>query len=93
MSHLPERRYHIRNGEGELVVSSYAELRMLYSRQFIDDEDEVRREGSDTWVKAKELPDLRLIRPRRWHGWEFPILALAICTITLVIALVVYLSR
>ena len=78
-------RYHVRNEHGELEVATYAELRTLYARSFIGDEDEIRKDGSDRWVKAGAMPDLRIIRPRPWvHGMEFAWLALAICIGTLI---------
>jgi len=81
-------KYFIRNEHGELRVQSYAELRTLYQRQFLSDDDEVRREGSDRWVKAGQMPDLRAIRPRRYFdGFEFAWLAIIICVATLLMIL------
>jgi hypothetical protein len=81
-------KFHIRNADGELVVSSYAELRSLYQRQFISDDDEVRRDDSDRWVKAGDMPDLRAARPPKyWKGNEFVWLAVAIAIGTLLMIL------
>ncbi len=81
-------RYLIRNEHGELKVSSYAELRTLYQRQFISDEDEVRKEDSDRWVKAGAMPDLRAIKPRPFFdGLEFAWLVIALCIATLIMIL------
>ena len=78
-------KFHVRNEHGELVVGSYGELRTLYLRQFISDDDEVRREGSLQWVKAGTMPDLRPVRPKpHFHGWEFAWLAIAICVGSLI---------
>ncbi len=78
-------RYHVRNEHGELVVSTYAELRTLYLRQFIGPEDEVRKEGTDRWQKAGAMPDLREVRPLPWfHGFEFAWLAITIAIGTLI---------
>jgi hypothetical protein len=81
-------KYLIRSEHGELKVQSYAELRTLYQRQFISDEDEVRKEGSDRWVKAGKMPDLRAIRPRPFFdGFEFAWLVIAISIATLIVLL------
>lgn len=79
-------KFYVRNEHGELVVPTYGELRKLYEKQFIDDEDEVRREGSDRWIKAGQMPELREARPRPWlQGNEMAWLAVAICVLTLLI--------
>ncbi len=81
-------KYHVRNEHGELVVGSYAELRTLYLRQFISDDDEVRREGTERWVKAGQMPDLRTAKPRPYfQGLEFAWLMVAITVGTLLIVL------
>lgn len=81
-------KFFIRTERGELTVQSYAELRTLYQRQFLSDEDEVRREGSHRWVKAGQMADLRAIKPRRFYdGFEFAWLAIAICVGTLLLIL------
>jgi hypothetical protein len=78
-------RFHVRNQHGELEVGTFAELRTLYLRQFISDEDEIRRDGSEQWVKAGLMPDLRLAKPRPYlHGNEFGWLAVAIAVGTLI---------
>ncbi len=81
-------KFHVRNKHGELIVPSYAELRQLYERQFISDDDEVRREGSERWVRAGDMADLRPLRPRTWlHGNEFAWLAVAIAVVSLIACL------
>ncbi|MBI5545169.1 MAG: hypothetical protein HY901_14865 [Deltaproteobacteria bacterium] len=76
----------MRNQHGELEVGTYAELRTLYLRQFISDDDEIRREGSDRWVKAGAMPDLRSAKPRPYfHGNEFGWLVVAITVFTLLL--------
>ena len=79
-------RFHVRNQYGELEVGTFAELRTLYLRQFISDDDEIRREGTDRWMKAGLMTDLRSAKPRpHFHGLEFAWLAVAICIGTLVL--------
>ncbi len=81
-------KFQIRTRDGELTVGSYAELRVLYQRQFVGDDDEVRREGSDRWVKAGTMPDLQAIKPKPWlHGFEFAWLVAAIAILSLVLVL------
>jgi hypothetical protein len=81
-------KFHIRNGDGELVVPSYAELRTLYLRKFIADDDEIRREGSDQWIRAGQMPDLRTAKPRPFfHGFEFVWLSIAIAVGSLILIL------
>lgn len=78
-------RYRVRNEHGELGVPSYRELRTLYERSFISDDDEICREGSGRWVRAGDMQDLAPLKPRPlFHGLEFAWLALAICIGTLI---------
>ncbi len=59
-------RYFIKNATGEeLVVPSLTDLVGLYTQGFIDDEDYVRAETSERWVKAGRMPALAGIRLRR----------------------------
>lgn len=81
-------KFHVRSEGRELTVDSLAELRKLYLRQFVSDEDEVRREGSDTWQKAGLMPDLKSAKPYPYfHGNEFVWLSVAIAIGTLVLLL------
>jgi hypothetical protein len=78
-------KFRVRNKYGELGVTSFAELRTLYLRQFISDDDEILRDGTDRWVKAGLMPDLRTAKPHPYlHGNEFAWLAVAICIGTLI---------
>jgi len=81
-------KFYVRSEGRELAVGSMAELRTLYRRQFISDDDEIRREGSDRWQKAGAFPDLRSARPRPYvHGNEFVWLVIAIAVASLVLVL------
>lgn len=81
-------RFHVRNQYGELEVGSYAELRTLYLRQFISDDDEIRREGTEGWVKAGAMPDLRSAKPHPWFGGnEHVWLAVFISIVSLLLVL------
>jgi hypothetical protein len=58
--------YRVRNGRGEeLVVPSLAELHTLYSHGFLADDDLVRAETSDAWVRAGAMPALAGVREIR----------------------------
>jgi hypothetical protein len=69
-------------------VPTYAELRVLYRRQFISDDDEIRRAGSDRWVRAGDMPDLKMVKARPYfEGFEFPWLVIAVTVGTLILVL------
>lgn len=81
-------RFHLRAcaREGELCVANFAELQRLYHSGFIAPEDEIRRDGSDTWQKAGSMPELNTAKPRPWlEGNEFALLAALICALSLVL--------
>ncbi len=81
-------RYRVRSEGGELRVSDYAELHSLYRCGFIADEDEIRKEDSDRWVKAGAIADLRLVKPRPWlQANQFAWLAVAIAVGSLILVL------
>lgn len=81
-------KFHVRNEHGELIVPSYVELRQLYERGFISDDDEVRRDGSERWVRAGDMADLRPLRPKAWlRGNEFAWIAIAIAVVSLIACL------
>ncbi len=59
-------RYYVRNTSGEeLVVPSLSDLVGLYSQGFLEDDDYVRAETSERWVKAGRMPALAGVRLRR----------------------------
>ncbi|HSN91795.1 MAG TPA: hypothetical protein VLS93_11260 [Anaeromyxobacteraceae bacterium] len=59
-------RYLVRNHEGqELVVPTLGDLHALYAQGFLADEDLVRSERSDRWVRAGAMPALHGVRLRR----------------------------
>lgn len=71
-------RYHVRNQQGqELVVPSLTDLHGLYAHGFLDDEDYVRAENSERWVKAGKMPALAGIRLRKREPARFQMLLLA----------------
>jgi hypothetical protein len=59
-------RYHVRSPSGEeLVVSSLDVLHTLYSQGFLSDEDLVRADSSDRWVRAGSMDALQGVREKR----------------------------
>ena len=54
-------RFHVRHAEQELTLPSFADLASLYRVQFISDDDMVRREGSERWMRVGDLPELRAL--------------------------------
>lgn len=58
-------RYHVRDAEGrELVVPSLEDLHQLYQHGFLSDDDLVRAETSDRWVRAGAMRALQGVRER-----------------------------
>jgi hypothetical protein len=71
-------RYHVRNRNGEeLVVPSLTDLHGLYSQGFLEDDDFVRAENADHWVRAGRMPALAGVRTRRREPAKFQMLLLA----------------
>ncbi len=52
-------RYEVKNVHGQLTFGSLRELRTLYQREFLSDDDLVRREGTDRWIPAGLMPELK----------------------------------
>ena len=62
-------RYFVRNAEGqELVVPSLADLHALYDQGFLADEDLVRAETADRWIRAGAMPALHGAK-KLFVGW------------------------
>jgi hypothetical protein len=78
-------RYFVKNERGEeLVVPSLSDLVGLYTQGFLEDEDYVRAETSERWVKAGRMPALAGIRVRRREPARFQMLLLAAIAIVAV---------
>ncbi len=61
-----QRRYFIRSAAGdELVCPSLADLHALYAQGFLSDDDLVRPESSQRWVRAGSMPALHGAREHR----------------------------
>jgi hypothetical protein len=71
-------RYFVKNERGEeLVVPSLTDLVGLYTQGFLEDEDYVRAETSERWVKAGRMPALAGVRHRQREPARFQMLLLA----------------
>ena len=83
-------RYVIRSPDGaELVCPSLADLHALYAQGFLSDEDLVRAETSERWVKAGSMPALRGVREQRRDPRK--VLALLAAAAALLLAIVLLL--
>jgi hypothetical protein len=73
-------RYLVRDGEGrELTVPSLADLHALYDQGFLAEDDLVRQEKAERWVRAGEMPALAGARHRRGAPrWILTVLAAAV---------------
>ncbi len=85
-------RYRVRNAEGkELVVPSLGDLHALYDQGFLSDDDLVRQETSERWVRAGAMPALHGVRERRADARRLlPVLA---AMVALAAALALLLAR
>jgi hypothetical protein len=60
-------KFYVQHAGGELMFPSFKDFQSMYRMQFISPSDLVRRENSDRWIKAGDMPELRLIHSER-HG-------------------------
>ncbi len=87
-------RYHVRNAEGEeLVCPSLADLHALYNQGFLTDDDQVRMERSQRWVRAGDMPALHGVRQRRRDPKQALALLAAVAILVLAVAVLVQFSR
>jgi hypothetical protein len=57
-------KYDVKNEYGQLTFGSLKELYVLYQRHFVTDDDLVRRHGTDRWIAAGSMPELKGARER-----------------------------
>lgn len=85
-------RYHVKDPGGkELVVPSLDDLHDLYVHGFVGDDDLVRADTSERWVRAGAMPALQGVRDRRADPKKMGLLLAA--AIALAIAIGVLLAR
>jgi hypothetical protein len=78
-------RYVVRNRAGEeLVVPSLSDLHSLYTHGFLSDDDLVRRERSQTWLRVGEMA----LEGGRGRAWD-PRALLAVAGALIALALAV----
>jgi hypothetical protein len=88
MTRARRMQYRVRSVDGkELVVPSLAVLHDLYDHGFLGDDDLVRAETSERWVRAGALPALQGVRERKRDPRTVLILVLAAIALTGGIAL------
>ena len=81
-------RYHVKNADGrELVVPTLADLHALYDQGFLSDDDLVRGETSERWVRAGAMPALAGVRLRRTDPRKMLYLLLAAAALVAGVAL------
>jgi len=81
-------RYRVRDAEGrELTVPSLGDLAALHRQGFVGDDELVRQETAERWVRAADLlgPSARRRHDRRWL-WS-ALLAAVTLTVALALAL------
>ena len=73
-------RYLVRDHDGrELTVPSLADLAMLHRAGFLSDDDLVRQERSERWVRAGDMPALHGQRQdRQGRRWVWTVLLAAV---------------
>ncbi len=73
-------RYLVRDAHGrELTVPTLGDLAALHRAGFISDDDQVRQERSERWVRAGEMPALSGRRDRQLDTrWLWSVLAGAV---------------
>jgi len=62
-------KVYVRHGGGELTFPSFRDFQSMYRLRFVSPDDLVRRETSSRWVRAADLPELRVLElGRRGRG-------------------------
>lgn len=52
-------KIYVQHAGGELVFPSFMDFQQMYRLKFVSPDDLVRRETSDRWIRAGDLPELR----------------------------------
>jgi hypothetical protein len=83
-------RYHVRNSEGqELVCPTLADLHGLYNQGFLADDDLVRAETSERWVRVGNMPALHGVREERRDPRKMALLLAAVLALALGLAILI----
>lgn len=54
-------KIYVRHADGELVFPSFRDFQNMYRLRFVSPDDLVRRETSQRWMRAGDLPELRTL--------------------------------
>ena len=54
-------KFYVRHEGQELMFPSFKDFQSMYRMKFIGEDDLVRRESSERWVRVGDLPELRSI--------------------------------
>lgn len=82
-------KVYVRSDGGELACRSFGELQELFRLSLVGEDDLVRREGSERWVRAGDLPELRRLRQHQReerHFLAWALLAALLVTLAMVLA-------
>lgn len=87
-------RYLVRNGRGEeLVVPSLPDLHALYVQGFLLDDDLVRQERAEAWIRIGDFGALQGARQRRAEGSPAKVAMLVAALAALAVGLGLLLAR
>ena len=65
-------KFYVKHSDGEFMFPSFKDFQSMYRMKFIAPTDMVRRENSDRWMRASDLPELRLTHSEtHGHGRKF----------------------
>ena len=67
-------KVYVRHEGNELMFPSFKELQVMYRLKFIAPEDLVRKEFSDRWTPAGDLPELRRAQASEKMGRAFALM-------------------
>lgn len=85
-------RYVVRTHGGELTYETRIHLEQAYLAGLVEPEDEVSVEGSGTWRKASELPELTSLR-RAEHAFAGAYVPWIVASVILAVAALIFLIR
>lgn len=57
--------YRVRTPDGELTFASLYDIERAYAQGLVDENDEIREDGSEVWRKAGAIPAIRQARPEK----------------------------
>ncbi len=85
-------RYVVRAHSGELIYETRIHLEQAYLAGLVEPEDEVSVEGTGTWRRAAEMPELASLR-RAEHALAGEYVPWAAASVILAVAALIFLIR